>query len=115
MSNIRLGGALAALTLAIAAAALPAWADYEVMSSTAPGYKAGQKLGDDAKMSVPEGKSVKLLDASGGTHEIAGPYEGAVADYKSPSGCPWWKRALGACPEDAGGVAGEPAATRGLR
>lgn len=103
------------LTLAIASVGLgaPAWADYEVMSATAPGFTAGQKLPDGAKLSVPAGKSLKLLGIpGGGTHVIDGPYEGTVADYEKNAACPWWTRLAGGCAK--GEDEGEPAGTRGI-
>lgn len=104
---------LLALTLTMTGAAFvaAALAEYEVMRSTAPGYTAGQKIPAGAKINVPDGKSVRLLDKTGGgTHDIAGPYDGTVADYAA-TGCSWLKRITGGCKP----VDGAAAAVRGLK
>jgi hypothetical protein len=92
----------------------------EVKRSTAPTMKAGQKVTEAAKFSVPSGTEVEFFKLPAGpTYTIKGPYEGTLAEYANP--CPWWKAATGACKKeelDTGGTRGAaevPGATRGIR
>lgn len=72
--------------------AMAAQAGYEVMSSTAPHYKAKQKLPGGTRVKVPAGKSLSLRDTvKGETYEIEGPYEGRVTDYRRKPPCAWWQ------------------------
>lgn len=86
----------------IVAAALltagPAIADYEVMESTVAGLPRGATVLEDAKVAIPEGGRVKLLKTGAGTtHELEGPYEGAISDYEAKSDCPWYKKISVGC------------------
>jgi hypothetical protein len=79
------------------AAAYPAWAELQVLSSTAPGLKAGTKLSNDAILNIGAGQTVRLLKVeSGGSYEVAGPYKGTLDGYSSD--CSWWRSLLGKCP-----------------
>jgi hypothetical protein len=106
--------ALFALGLAAIVLSVPAYAELEVMSSTAPALKAGTKLSDDAEFHLGAGEVVRLLNVRlGKTYEIQGPFVGSLDQYKKA--CPWWRSALGTCaqklPEDPDAALG---ATRGL-
>jgi hypothetical protein len=102
---------LPALALACAALPIPAFAEMQVVSSTAPSLSVGAKLPDDANFNVDEGEVVRVVKG-GKTYEIAGPYTGTLEQYRST--CAWWQDVLGKCakrPVDDGNT---PGATRGL-
>jgi hypothetical protein len=107
-------GALVALGLAAIVLSVPAHAELEVMSSTAPALKPGTKLSDDAEFHLGAGEVVRVQNVRlGKTFEIQGPFIGSLDQYKKA--CPWWRSALGTCaqrpPEDPDATLG---ATRGL-
>jgi len=106
--------ALVALGLAAIVLIVPAQAELDVMSSTAPALKPGTKLSDDAEFHLGAGEVVRVQNVhSGKTYEIQGPFVGSLDQYKKA--CPWWRGALGTCeqtsPEDLDAT---PGATRGL-
>lgn len=95
-------------------------AELEVKRSSAPGMKVGQKVEDEARLAIPQGKEVEFFKLpSGPTYTVKGPYEGTLAEYTSP--CPWWKAAVGNCKKDeldTGGTRGAaevPGAVRGFK
>jgi hypothetical protein len=86
-------------------------ASLEVTRSTAPRVKVGTKFNDNAVFDVPAGRKIEVLKTpQNTTHELAGPYSGTLAGYKTP--CPWWKAVVGSCKEPGDTREG---ATRGLR
>jgi len=102
------GSTVAAITLALWASA--AQAELVVVSQSGTVYKPDQHLSDEATLVVPKGARLKLKRLPDGKDvELQGPYKGALADYKTPSGCPWWKPF---CKPDKGE---EPGAVRGVR
>jgi hypothetical protein len=77
----------------LAVAAWPALAEIEVLESSAPGMAVGQKLPDNARLSVPTNTVVRLLIRSPGgtsTKTLRGPFEGTAAEYKEKRS--WWAR-----------------------
>ena len=100
-----LGFALtAALPLACAQAAS------EVLESSVPGLAAGAKLEDNARVTMPDGSSLRVLVvSSGSTKTLKGPYEGTIEAYKEDRS--WWERVTGKGKDTDAPIG----ATRGLR
>lgn len=71
----RLGGVLAVVAALGAGGAL---AETVVLSSTAPGVATGAVLDEANQITIPAGASVTLIDASGATRTVRGPYSGPV-------------------------------------
>ncbi len=96
-------------------------AELRVVESTVPGISKNAVFPDGATFDVPAGRKVKFLKTPGNTtHEITGPYQGSLADYKP--GCGWWDWARRRCGDRSGNVEGGtrdaapvPGATRGFR
>ena len=82
MENIRSRLTLAAIamTVSLLTSPYPVKADISVLASTAPALKKGMELDDDASITVPPGKSVRLLLPDGRTRTIKGPFSGQVWD-----------------------------------
>ncbi|MEZ5773829.1 MAG: hypothetical protein R3D33_03715 [Hyphomicrobiaceae bacterium] len=60
--------------LLLVAAAAPALADIEVLSSDVPGLAVGTRLPDGTVLSVPAGRSLRLLGPDGSTtYLVVGP------------------------------------------
>ena len=75
-----------ALLAALALTALPmtASAELEVTRSSAPALKPGTKLPDGARISVPAGAEVTIVQTPpGSTHVIRGQFDGTLAEYAS--------------------------------
>ena len=78
-----------AAVLLIGSAVLAAPNDFEVQASDVPAHPVGQKLEKGAKIVLPEGGKVTLIDRTGGairTRECGGKYEGPVEQCKPPGG-----------------------------
>jgi hypothetical protein len=75
-------------------------AELRVVSSTVDGIAVDAAFADDAIFNVPPGRKILLLKKPGfTTHEITGPYRGALAGYKTA--CGWWSRLRGKCRTEA--------------
>lgn len=101
-----------ALGLAVAVA-LPfgaAWAESEVLQSSVPQLAVGTKLGDNARVDIPDGGSLRvLIVTSGTTKTLKGPYQGTVESYEEKRS--WMDRLLGRDQDQDPPIG----ATRGLR
>lgn len=100
------------LGIAFAVFLIPAaaFAEIEVLESSAPQIVAGAKLADDARVKVPDGASIRVLILSSGTTKtLKGPYEGTIAAYKDDR--TWWERITGRNKVDDAPIG----ATRGMR
>ena len=60
--------------------AAPASAQLIVLSSTAPGIKAGQVIARSAALDIPDGASVVVVLPSGASRTVAGPFKGKAVD-----------------------------------
>jgi hypothetical protein len=111
--------------LLFASAAVSVWffasgahADLYVVESTAPGIERDAAFPDGAIFDVPAGKKIRLLKKpENSTHEIVGPYKGALDAYKPH--CGMWERFIGKCSQeqqnsDSSDVAPVTGATRSL-
>ena len=89
--------------LLLVAAAAPALADIEVLSSDVPGLAVGTRLPDGTVLSVPAGRSLRLLGPDGSTtYLVVGPYDGKLEDYQRRLPCSWWQKLIRSdCPDDS--------------
>jgi len=103
------------LVIAWRAIAHAAPADFEVQASNVTAHPIGQKLNSGAKLVLPKGGTVTLIDRTGATLKTrgcVGKYDGPVENCTSNSSkCPLWKKLLNICPKESSVV---PHATRGL-
>ena len=74
-AHTRLAAAMVGALGGLAVAAGPARAEAVVVAATAPGFTAGQQLGDEP-ISVPDGASLVFLLKTGQIVTVRGPYEG---------------------------------------
>jgi hypothetical protein len=103
-------GAGVAIALAVLLAPAIAMAETEVLESSAPGLAVGDKLADNARVKVPDGASIRvLIQSSGTTKTLKGPYEGTIGAYKDDRS--WWERITGRKKDDDAPIG----ATRGMR
>jgi hypothetical protein len=99
------------LVLAAGVFPMPAFAEMEVIASTAANLSVGAKLPDDAKFDIDEGEVVRVMN-KGKTFEITGPYSGTLDQYRSA--CPWWQDVLGKCVKRPADDGSTPGATRSI-
>lgn len=91
-NRARVLGVAACLSLSFA---IPALAEMEVISSTAPALKTGAILADDAAVDIPDGATVTLMKKPGGAQAvIKGPYKGALSAYMKKDRT-WLDRIIG--------------------
>ena len=109
--------AMLAVAAALLTAAGPAAADVLVLSSTAPAYKRGDRLGDGAMLDVPAGQRVDILRPGGQTQGITGPRTVKVGDLTRGEAVneAIWKRVLDDLKDDVKGrTPGSIGAVRGV-
>lgn len=81
-----------ALKFALAGAVLSAFAggaaaaDYVILDSDAAGIEPGIVVDGAADIVVPEGAQIVLIDPTGETRVVNGPYTGKVADARGATG-----------------------------
>ncbi len=97
MRNFWLLAVTAAVSISIIASG--AQAELLVIESTAPGIVKDAGFPDTAIFDVPAGKKIRLLKKpQNSTHEIVGPYRGALDAYQPH--CGWWSRLIGKCSKE---------------
>ncbi len=70
---------------------LPSYAETQVLESDVPDLPTGATIADDAKITIPDGATLRVLDLSKGeTKALKGPYTGTVENYKEELS--WWER-----------------------
>jgi hypothetical protein len=112
MTNIRglCAAGLLGLAMTVFLAPAVALAEIEVLESSVPDMAVGSKFGDDTRLKLPDGASLRVLVLSSGTTKtLKGPYEGTVGAYKDDRG--WWERVTGRNKDDDAPIG----ATRGFK
>lgn len=79
----RLTLAAIAATFSVLSLPYPLKADITVLASTVPALEKGMELDDDESITVPPGKTVRLLLPDGRTRTIKGPFSGQVWDSET--------------------------------
>jgi len=92
-------------------------ADVLILESNVEGFKRGQQLSDEQRLSVPAGGHIKLLRPAGDVEDISGPFNRLVSDLTrgEPINTNIWdtiKRQLSIGGDSKGGSVG---ATRRLK
>ena len=83
-----------AFAVFMAASAIPAMADSEVLESDITTYPVGTKIGDETRIVMPDDSKMRvLIVTSGSTKTLQGPYEGTIPNYKDER--TWWERITG--------------------
>lgn len=78
----------------LAASAIPAMADSEVLESDVTDYPVGTKIEDETRIIMPdESKMRVLIVTTGSTKTLQGPYEGTISNYREERS--WWERITG--------------------
>jgi hypothetical protein len=96
------------LILLLASFAGPGFAEALVVTSSAPGIEAGQKLDEKAIIEIPANATVEVLVMPENTMRVVkGPCKGTLFTCKPE--CPFWR--LDGCPE-AGSHSAEGGGTR---
>lgn len=92
-----------------------AQAELVVLKQSGTAYTAGQRLDDAVTLDVPKDARLELKRLPDDARvEVVGPYKGAIADYKTTSGCPWWNPWCKPGDIDRADRGGTKGGTRGL-
>lgn len=83
-----------ACAVVLAASAIPAMADSEVLESDVTDYPVGTKIEDKTRIVMPDDSKIRvLIVTTGSTKTLQGPYEGTIPNYKDERS--WWERITG--------------------
>ncbi len=105
----RLTAQIFACAALLAASAIPAMADSEVLESDVTEYPVGTKIDDETRINMPDDSKMRvLIVTTGSTKTLQGPYEGTVPNYKEERS--WWERITGRSKDSDAPIG----ATRGL-
>lgn len=78
----------------LAASAIPALADSEVLESDVTDYPVGTKIDDETRIVMPDESKIRvLIVTTGSTKTLQGPYEGTIPNYREERS--WWERITG--------------------
>lgn len=95
MTRITSAVTAAVLALSICAiASVPVRADTLVLESDVADLPVGAKFADGRTIIIPDDKTLRVLvETSGSTKTIKGPYQGTVGAYTEKRS--WWERLVG--------------------
>ncbi len=102
--------ALFGLVLAVLPSISAARADVLVMELDVANLPKNARLSDETRVNIPDGATLRvLIEPSGDTKTLKGPYEGTIAGYKDDRS--WWERITGRSKDSDAPIG----ATRGIR
>ena len=83
-----------AFAVILAASAIPAMAESEVLESDVTEYPVGTRIEDETRVVLPDDSKMRvLIVTTGSTKTLQGPYEGTIPNYKEERS--WWERITG--------------------